>query len=528
MILLLLSCGDPPMHVLPSDDEPVVVEEVWTELPAPRLYRRMHLDLTGALPDVEDLDALAADPSSLEERRDAVLDDPRVEERLVVLLGERWATQIDEFMYEYEEYGDFIEAGVAEYTWERTVANEPLRLMARIAVGDRPWTDIVTADTTMANELIAVEWPVDYPAGETGWHEVRYTDGRPGAGVLSSNGLWLRYTTTITNYNRGRAAMLSDHLVCEDFFGRPIDLSEAASVSDGDDLEEALQTTPHCQGCHSTIDPIAASLFGFYAADQRSQVEHEVYHAEREELGEELLDVEMAWFGEPVSSLEDLGVTIANDPRFDGCAVESWAQLLWRRTVTPDDGARLDALRLEFVDADRRVMPLLAAIQDTPEYRAGALPEHRLEGDEVVVRQMPPQLLSDAVESLTGFRWFHEDFDQLDNSVMGYRTLGGGADGEYVSVSQQVPSATQMLVVRRLSEAAAGHAIDTGTLSPPSGDVEAWITALYWQATARELADEDLAALVGLYDAVQAHSGDDEAAAAIVSAILQDPEFWTW
>ena len=420
MIALLLACADPPLHVLPDTAPPVDSEapQVWSELEAPRLWRRMHLDLTGELPDPDSLDAVALDPGALDAQRDALLDDPRLQDRLVVLLGEQWLTQIDEFLYEYEEHADYYQAGVPEYAWERSVANESLHLMAHVVVEDRSWTEIVTSDTTMANELLGGAWPLDYPAGETGWREVAYTDGRPGAGILSGNGLWLRYYTTPTNYNRGRAAMLSDQLVCESFVSRPVDLAEAPSLATGEDIQEAIRTVPYCQGCHASLDPIAAALFGFWTADPHSRTEHETYHPEREAQGEELMEVEMAWFGQPVGGLEDLGLAIAQDGRFDTCTVQNWTELLWRRTVEVDDGERLEDLRGAFLGADRRVKPLLAAIQDTPEYR------------EPVVHQMPPQLLHTAVEGLTGFRWEHEGFDQLDNSILGYRTLGGGVDGE--------------------------------------------------------------------------------------------------
>ena len=50
----------------------------------------------------------------------------------------------------------------------------------------------------------------------------RYTDGRPAAGVLATNGLWWRYTTTDSNMNRTRAAAISRLLLCEDFMARPV------------------------------------------------------------------------------------------------------------------------------------------------------------------------------------------------------------------------------------------------------------------------------------------------------------------
>lgn len=79
-LLLALACQDPPQ---------VEVEPAFRALPAPRLLRRMSLDLRGILPSAAELDAVEADPSQLDALRDAWLEDPRFEDRLVDLLAER-------------------------------------------------------------------------------------------------------------------------------------------------------------------------------------------------------------------------------------------------------------------------------------------------------------------------------------------------------------------------------------------------------------------------------------------------------
>lgn len=523
-MIWLLACTQTPVEPAPDTQ---VAQEQWVALDAPRLLRRMSLDLRGVLPSEAELDAVEADPGALDALRAAYLDDALLEDRLVDLLGQRWHTQIDEYLFQYAEYGAYWADGVPEYAFERSVGNEPLHLMARVVVQDRPWSDVVTAETTVANELLGGVWPLDYPAGETGWRQVHYTDGRPAAGVLSTNGLWWRYFTTTTNYNRGRAALLSRQLVCVDFVGRPVDLDQAPSLSEGADLEQALRTEPYCQGCHAALDPIAATLFGFWTQNEHSRPEYEVYHPEREPQGALLMDVEPAWFGQPVDGLAGLGQAIAADPRFDACAVQSFAEMVWRRPVAPDDAARLTELQAVYDDADGRIKPLLAALTQTPEYTAAEQPGHT-DTDQGVVRMMTPQLLASSVHDATGFEWMWEGYDQLDNSVEGYRTLGGGVDGEYVTQAQRVPSASQLLVVRRVAEAASMHAVESGALPPPDDDVSAWVAQRYWQLTAVRPTDDQVADLVELHGVIDAVDGADAAAAGVLSAVLQDPEFWTW
>ena len=162
---------------------------------------------------------MEADPAALQTLRDTYLDDPRLEDRLVSLFAERWHTRVDVFDIEYYDYHlDPLE----EFAFEQAVGEEPLRLIARIAVEDRPWVEIVTTDTTVANEVLGALWPLDYPEGETGWQEVHYTDGRPAVGVLATNGLWWRFNTDNSNMNRKRAAALARLLLCVDYLARPV------------------------------------------------------------------------------------------------------------------------------------------------------------------------------------------------------------------------------------------------------------------------------------------------------------------
>ena len=107
---------------------PAVVTE---DLPPAMLLRRLSLDLRGTLPTVAELEAVEADPDSLGELRDAMLDDPAHEERLVEIFAERWQTLVDDFIIQEQDAGFSREE---EYLYESSVGQEPLRLLARVAV----------------------------------------------------------------------------------------------------------------------------------------------------------------------------------------------------------------------------------------------------------------------------------------------------------------------------------------------------------------------------------------------------------
>jgi hypothetical protein len=535
ILLLLLACG--------SEAEPGVdyAVSVTTEpLDAPRLARRVSLDLRGVLPSTADLDAVEADPAALDPLRDQWLADPRFEERLVGLLAERWHTRVDEH---YVLYYDYHLDSADEYAFLRAVGEEPLRLAARIAVEDRPWTEIATADHTLANELLASLWPLDYPAGATGWQEARYTDGRPAAGILSTNGLWVRYNTSEFNLSRSRAAATVQLLLCEDLLGRPVSFTSSPSVLDVEASNAAVQTDPVCLACHAAVEPLAAAYFGFFPTVPYNVKELDHYHPERELDGARLLGVEPAWFGEPVSGLAEVGAQVAADPRFDRCAAETAATVLWRRPVVLEDWARVDTLREAFVDADRRFLPLLRAVTDTPEYRAGSM---RDDADEASVarertrRLLPPDVLASAVEDLTGFRWAWRGWDQLANDKEGFRVMAGGVNAENVLEPQGDPGLTWALVTKRLAELAAAAEVErhfaegaAGTLldgvdpslAPGDPAFDAALDRLCWRLLAVRADAARRDGLASLWTEVDAGEGPEAAWRAVLTALFRDPEF---
>jgi len=552
ILLMMLACGTGdkvrPTHILPDQDTALpehidtgdtgpsdAPDTEETALDGTLLLRRMSLDLRGVLPTTAELDAVESDPNALDAWLEEALSDPRLEERLVHLLAERWHTRVDDFLVDVTEYATFAEDPDSEYAVERSIGEEPLRLIARIVMEDRPWRDVVTTDETMANPTLAEVWPLAHPGGE-GWSKSSYTDGRPAAGVLSTNGLWWRYYSTRSNLNRARVAALTRLLICEDYAARTITFADDETLASAGDLETALKSSPYCMGCHSAIDPIAATLMGFWPANPYQVDEISTYHSEREALAESMLDVSPAWFGDPVYGLNELGEHIAEDPRYLPCATETFATLLWRRDTTLDDFAQLHQLTQGFEKEGSLVRPLLRAITQTQSYREGP-------GSNNGRRMLSPTQLSSAIEDLTGFRWTFAGYAQLDNDTIGYRNLAGGVDGNAVTRPQEAPSLTWALTLQRLSEGAAGHAVHgdliasdgTGLLSRVDLDTRSTDSAfnkqlkeLHWRMYGARAQEEWLTAITQLWERVEAEEGAQSAWTALVSAMLRDPSFGSY
>ena len=140
-VLLLAACPDAG----PNSEAPVEL----VELPVPQLLRRLSLDLRGVVPTPEELARVGDDHVALDASVGDFLEDPRFEARLVHLFNERLLTRVDEFNVPGSDFG--LDD---EYAFTRAVGDEPLRLLAWIATHDRPWTEAVTADYTMANHTL--------------------------------------------------------------------------------------------------------------------------------------------------------------------------------------------------------------------------------------------------------------------------------------------------------------------------------------------------------------------------------------
>lgn len=536
--LLGLSCQPDPG---PSPDEAVDdsggSEELGlVPLDAPRLLRRASLDLTGRLPDLAALEALEADPGGWEVQRDALLEEAALEEQLVQLLGERWLTLRDEFAIHYYDYDlDETEA----YDWLRAVGQEPLRIMARVVVEDRSWAEVVTGDFTIVDARLAGLWPVEGfdPEGAP-WQAVRWTDGRPEVGVLASNGLWWTYPSDSFNQNRTRAAAMSRLLLCEDLLSRPVQVENAADLLQSESTSEMVRTEPSCLSCHATIEPLAASMYGFLWLADNSVGEFERYHPERELQGPEELGVEMAYWGEPVTGLAEVGWAMSGDPRLYQCAARTFTELMLRRPLDREEQPLVQQMELAFLDGGLTVRPLLRAITELPEYQAGELgPEASEAAAERarLSRVLSPWQVANAVEQLTGFRWTWEGAELLDYDPTGFRIMAGGVDGQNQASAHVDPSVGSTLVFTRLAQAASQHALaqaaeGQGVLAgrelaaaPTGADLD----ELALQAWGRRLDEAEATGLLALWEGLEQEVGADLAWAGLLEAVLRHPDFLT-
>ncbi|MFT4976947.1 MAG: hypothetical protein ACI8S6_002852 [Myxococcota bacterium] len=533
---LILACttnditDETPDIEAPAEDTAATVEEEPAELDAIRLLSRASLDLRGVRPSLDELSAVRSDPSSVTTLVESFLDDPRLSDRVVALFSEIYQTQSDTPLVKYasDDYPALAEA----------MGEEPLRIVAHIAVNDLPYTEVVTADWTMATPELASVWPLSYPDGAEGWQPASYTDDRPSAGVLSTNSLWWRYTSTLANANRGRANAVSRILLCSDYLSRPIDFDRDVDLLDEGAITEALRTNEGCVGCHNTLDPLASYLWGFYYTSAVA-VDAGYYHPEREQWWAEQDGLAPSFYGEPSYTLEDLGEQLAADPRLVSCVTEQVFTQLLQRDAGIGDMDTLTALRESFLDEGLLLRTLLREVVLGEAYRS-------LDPDVGTPYKLTrPAMLASALEDLTGYRFTADDFDMMTTDTVGLRTLAGGIDGGFVTAPATDVNATMALVYERLAQAAARSVVahdkahpdearlftEIGFTETPEQGTGAMATQLQrlhlrLLGAEVELDGVEIEANLTLWSDLYALEGDPAAAwSGLLSVLLRDPDF---
>jgi hypothetical protein len=462
---------------------------------------RVAVALRGARPTAAELAAVRADPSAIAGIVDGYLAAPEFGALVRDVWNEALLLRVDINRFVLPAVGPLAERG-SEAEYLRDVSEEPLRLIEYVAVNDRPFSEIVTADYAIASELSIAVWgatPMTADAGArlpAGWQKVAWDSGQPMAGILSSGALWLRHPSNGTNNHRGQAEVVSEALLCSGFLERDVPLFNNIDLSNEEVVKTALTTDPGCVSCHQTLDPLASHFFGFPRAAPGTVRKAygpggECVNPERGAcypLGEYREKLAGQWrkktgrapnfFGLPSQDLRTLAAQIAEDPRFSMCAARRFYGYLMQ--VDPDDlpDASAAALQDVFIAGGLQVKPLVKAIVLSDDFRAVGARAGSAAAGLVGRKTTRPEQLGRLVADLTGFTWTAtpgaggkgkgkagkgNDYGEvalLGSDRFGYRAMAGGVEGFQVTEPSFAYNPTRMLVLQTLAAEAAAFVVE--------------------------------------------------------------------
>lgn len=516
---------------------------------------RISMALRGVRPSAAELQQVSDDPEALPGIVDAYLDDPRFGAIIRDLHNDDLLVLVDFMVFPAGFLPKGPVADVDGYRLNRSITEAPLRLVEHVVMEDRPYSEIVTADYTMADGPTAAVWGLPYDGDGQSWEQTQWQDERDHAGILSEPWLFQRFSSTLSNANRGRANAVSRALLCYDFLSRDIEVDASVNLADPDAVADAVVDNPACASCHQSLDPLASFFQDWSPVYVPSDIDYpfdsyipDVFP----DSGVQMRDP--GYFGQAGEGLGELGQHIAEDPRFSLCAAQrfyAYFHQIDQGEVPLQVAAQLQGVLL---DSDMSAKALTRAIVLDDEFRISHMEEpptgEELEHDPVGVKKARPAQLALLFEDLTGFRW-QTDLSEFDlapidlmaDSFLGYNVLLGGIDSLFVTRPSHSYSATASLVLRNLAREAANAVVDADLSDPELGSrhlltlvtstdtdedvVREQLAALYLRILARDEAPdgEAVSESHALFQAALEHSGDPVRAWKVtLTALLQDVE----
>lgn len=469
MVGLTGCASDETADPVPTDEPEPTIERI--ELSATDHLVRASMALRGIRPSVEELDRVAADPEALPTLVDEYLQSPLFGQTIRDLHDETLLLRTDYFFFPAGFQAKGPLEGIDPYYLNMSVMEAPLRLIEHVVMNDRPYTEIVTADYTLANGVTAAVWgSVDYDPNGEEWQVTRWNDERGNAGILTDSWVFGRYSTTESNANRGRANSVSKALICYDFLSRDIEIDSSINLADPEVVKTAIRDNPACASCHQTLDPLAAFFKDWFPIFVAAEVDYPFpnYNPGVQEtyLGIEFR--EPAYFGQAGEGLPALGQMIAADPRFSLCAAEHFYSYLNQVPMEDVPLERAAEFQEVMIESGMNAKELARAIVLAEDFRLSHVEGEDEEGESesmVGMRKVRPEQLATMFYDLTGFVWeanIGEEFGTVNlarDSFLGYRVIGGGIDAQFVTRPSMTDSATSSLFLRAFAAEAASYVV---------------------------------------------------------------------
>ena len=432
---------------------------------------RTSIAFRGVRPSLEEFVQFQNGTLTLESLVDRWLEDSRFGETIRDLHNDALLTRANVLIF--NNVGTLAQRGYTLSEVNQSVFEAPLKLIEHVVMNDRPYSEIVTADYTLANQIVADVWGVPYPTENVGWIETAWGDGRPNAGILSDSAIFIRHRSNGQNNHRARAAVIANALLCFDFLSRDIQIDGSVDLSDEDAVANAVVDTPACASCHQTLDPLASFLSGHsrnLVAQLAQSYPLQGYDSAGEKEWIRTTKRAPAYFGESGGNLADLGIYIAADPRFAQCAARRFYSYFHQVPMADVPFSAIVELQESLVSQNYSAKALAKAVVLREDFKRSHADTDEGAATLIGYKKARPEQLARMVEDLTGFRWRTElpvnfqngtlgPIDLMTTDLLGFRTLAGGHDSFYVTQAARNMNVTSMLTLQNLAQLAAAHVV---------------------------------------------------------------------
>ena len=438
------------------------------------LLVRASMDLRGKRPSLAELDAVDADPNTYAQLVHQYLYGPEFIDRLKDVYD-------DALLLRREDFSDEARDETA------ALYGEAIELIAYIVGNDRPFSEIGTADFTVANDLFQrdperMPFPME-PVVGSAWQPTHYLDGRPHAGVLSTSAFYEVWDTNDTNKNRRRANRWSILFHCYNFLDTPVDVTRDVDNADGDAVLNAVTTRPDCKACHDRLDPLASFMFPLDRADglEDGEAPSMEFFSGDPERWRYANRRPPSVYGMPGMDIRDLGRLLTSHPKFAECQTKRAFRMLFLRD--PKTSSELNTaadIASRWPSEDNyNFRRLVERWMMSNVYRG--MPQ---DNNPDWVRRVSPERMETLIADLTGFTWTREPDDDQDDlnpesdpprlapvslltsEERGFKIILGGINGTSVSGRSSSLNASVVNVQRKVASLAADRVVRTDLSVP--------------------------------------------------------------
>ena len=475
----------------PSEpDDPLVETVEYQELSPVKQLLRISMALRGTRPSMSELQRALQDPESITVMALEFTETPEFIETVADLYAEVLLMRATALRM--PSIGALSSESQKEI--HNTMAEEPLNILREVVRSDAPFTDIVSADWTILDEVGSRMWGYhDYDSSGEDLQVVHYTDTRPSAGMITTNGFLTRHGSAGSNFNRGRVNTITKTFLCTDFTDRDIPLSGEIDLSDDAAVAEAVFTQTECVGCHQSMDPLGAQLWGPRA--QLTQFAVLKGHNEGAcDFHWPCYPIPMYnpgatdnwqnkglrgpnYFGYQSDTLSDMGANIAADPRFSQCVSRRMLSYLQQQDLDAAPLEEVVQFQELFEASDFSIKTLAASIVTSPAFLAKSASPESFEDSIPGIQVIRPEQLQRLYSSLLGFNFVigltnggnggapYGNFNAMTDDSFGFRAMAGGVDGYRVTFPTHTATPVRLLVMALMADEAASAAVEHDLLS---------------------------------------------------------------
>ena len=440
-------------------------------IPPADLLVRAAMDLRGMRPAPVDLDEVEASPAAYGALVDQYLQSPEFIDRVKDVYDDALLVRREDFTDEARDKTDAI-------------YGEALELIAYIVKNNRPFTELGTADYTVANQLFQSDpnrlpYPMEPVMGMT-WQPTHYLDGRPHAGLLSTSAFYQVWDTNNTNKNRRRANRISIVFHCYNFLDTIVDVTRNVDNNDPNAVLNAVTTRSDCKACHDKLDPLASFLFPMDNAQIETNDPNNFFTGDPERW-RSANKRPPAVYGIPGADIRDMGRLLVANSKFAECQTKrAFKMLFLRDPKTNDEIATASDIATKWGPEDGwdfRKLVRRWMLSDVYTQRPVS------DGSDWV-RRASPERLENVIRDLTGFVWQRDPQDDepdsdpasdpprtapvplLTTEEDGFKIIMGGINGVNVSGRSYSLNASVAVVQRKVAALAAAYVLQNDLLMP--------------------------------------------------------------